>query len=88
MRASILLALAALSTVQAAEPTGTLTLACDGTATTPKENAKPQPVSMGIVVNFTARTVHGFPYSGFDLQIMSTQRTDYLLKCKPAQRIS
>ena len=33
MKVPILLALGALSTAQAAEPTGTLTLACQGTAT-------------------------------------------------------
>ena len=44
-------------TAQAAEP-ATMTLACKGTVTdlrTP--NAKPEPLSMGIIVNFTARTI-------------------------------
>src|SRR5262245_3675983 len=53
---------AALSmTVQAADET--LTLACKGTVTfTNREGreAKPEPVSMGIIVNFMARTVIGF----------------------------
>jgi hypothetical protein len=60
----MLLALAALSTAQAAEPTGTLTLACEGTATDQKadlrEAAKPEPVSMGLIVDFTTNTVAGF----------------------------
>jgi hypothetical protein len=51
----MLLALA----VQAAEPTGTLTLACQGTtgrsALLPRE-----PVSMAIILNFTAKTIEGF----------------------------
>jgi hypothetical protein len=48
-----------LSTAQAGEPTGTLTLACEGTAT---DDIKPKPISisMGIIVNFADRTVKGF----------------------------
>ena len=42
----------------------TLTLACQGTATSGVEDAKPEPVSMGIIVNFTARTVQGFGHPG------------------------
>jgi hypothetical protein len=63
MKALILLALAGslISTVAAAEPTGTLTLACQGTTTNTLEaDAKPKPIAMGIVVNFTTRTVQGF----------------------------
>jgi len=41
-----------------------LTLACQGTTKdTTVEGAKPEPVSMGIVVNFTDRTVQGFGLS-------------------------
>ena len=60
---TMLLALAALSTAQAAEPTGTLTLACQGTATDKPdlgEAAKPEPVSMGLIIDFTTKTVAGF----------------------------
>jgi hypothetical protein len=53
----------ALSTAQAAEPQ-TLTLACQGTTTSGLEDAKPEPVSMGIIVNFTNRTVQGFDHVG------------------------
>ena len=53
----------ALSTAQAAEPQ-TLTLACQGTTTSGLEDAKPEPVSMGIIVNFTNRTVQGFDQVG------------------------
>jgi hypothetical protein len=51
----------------AAEPTGTLTLACEGTRTVTnyfgnhtilKEG--PEPISMGIILDFAARTVAGF----------------------------
>ena len=65
MKALMLLALAGLSiaTTQAAEPTGTVTLACEGTATDKtdlREQAKPEPVSMGLTINFTTNTVAGF----------------------------
>jgi hypothetical protein len=43
-------------TAQAAEPE-TLTLACQGTRTI---TTKPEPISMGIIVNFTKNTVQGF----------------------------
>jgi hypothetical protein len=50
---------------QAAEPE-TLTLACQGTTTsTLTPDAKPEPISMGVIVDFTNRTVHGFGYPGF-----------------------
>ena len=39
---------------------GTLTLACKGTTLSAMEDAKPEPTSMGIIVNFVARTVQGF----------------------------
>ena len=55
-------------TVQAAEP-ATLTLACKGTVTdmsTP--NAKPEPLSMGIIVNFTAGTVQGLDFMTRSIQ--------------------
>jgi hypothetical protein len=47
-------------TAQAAEPE-TLTLACQGTRTI---TTKPEPISMGIIVNFTKNTVHGFGSPG------------------------
>jgi hypothetical protein len=52
-----------LVTAQAAD--ATLTLACKGTVTRGAQPDKPEPVSMGIIVNFTARTVQGFGYPGF-----------------------
>jgi hypothetical protein len=42
----------------AAEPTGTLTLACEGTVTHQPEG-KSEPISMGIIVNYEERTVGG-----------------------------
>jgi hypothetical protein len=52
--------LAGLLTAQAADTT--LTLACQGTVaeTMMGEENKPEPISMGIILNFTSRTVQGF----------------------------
>ena len=56
-----LLVVAGLSmTAQAADTT--LTLACQGTATSGTQDTKPEPISMGIIVNFTNYTVQGFGY--------------------------
>jgi len=63
MKLTMLLALG-ISVAHAAEPTGTLTLACQGTTTTKniemQVDEKPEPISMGIIVDFAARTVDGF----------------------------
>ena len=65
MKLTMLLALA-LSTAVAAEPTGTLTLACEGTTTTKniemQVDEKAEPISMGIIVDFAARMVDGFGF--------------------------
>jgi hypothetical protein len=54
----------ALSSAQAADTT--LTLACQGTTTvTTMEDAKLEPISMGMIVNFKNNTVDGFGYPGF-----------------------
>jgi hypothetical protein len=60
--AAVTLVVIGLSTARAAEP-GTLTLACTGTTTSPDETL---PISMGIIVNFTAQTVLGFDPPGSD----------------------
>src|SRR6516165_2481563 len=61
MKLLMLILLTGLSTAQAAEPTGTLMLACQGTRThtdmDTNVDEKPEPISMGVTVNFTARTV-------------------------------
>jgi hypothetical protein len=57
MKAVMMLALG-FSIAQAAEPTGTLTLACQGT--TIIEGKQTEPVSMSISINFADRSVHGF----------------------------
>jgi hypothetical protein len=58
-------------TAQAAEP-ATLTLACKGTVTDMTPNAKPEPLSMGLIVNLTARTILGSagPGSGTPVDIL------------------
>jgi hypothetical protein len=54
---------AGLTIAQAADTI--LTLACQGTvADATQADAKREPVSMGIIVNFAARTVTGFTYPG------------------------
>jgi hypothetical protein len=55
-----LTAMVAGPTAQAADET--MTLACQGTTISGVEDAKPEPISMGIIVNFTKRTVQGFAY--------------------------
>jgi hypothetical protein len=56
-------AMIACGLAQAAEPT--LTLACQGTTTRLMvDPIKPEPVSMGLIVNFTDRTVQGFGLPG------------------------
>jgi hypothetical protein len=66
MKLTMLLALG-LSVAQAAEPTGTLTLACQG-KTTDKTHvgkvAEPEPVSLGLMIDFTSNAVSGFEFPG------------------------
>jgi hypothetical protein len=62
MKAPMLLALAGLSmAAQSSAPTGTLTLACEGTRTDTDMKTqvaeKPEPVSMGIIVDFETQRV-------------------------------
>jgi hypothetical protein len=59
----MLLVVVGLSTMAQAQP-GTLTLACKGTTTTSLPDTKPEPLTMGIIVNFATRTVQGFGHPG------------------------
>jgi hypothetical protein len=64
MKATMLLVLLTISTAQAAEPKGTLTLACKGikSETTPRiADADQSSISVDIIIDFGARTVTGFP---------------------------
>jgi hypothetical protein len=54
-----------------------LTLACKGTTMTPYIDEKPQAISMGIILNFTAGTVQGFGLPGmFDVPVRITAAND------------
>jgi hypothetical protein len=58
------LMLASLTSLQA-QVGAALTLACNGaTSDEMSEDAKREPISMGIIVNFTTRTVQGFGAPG------------------------
>jgi len=82
MKAPLLLVLAGLSisTADAADPTETLTLACQGTITNiGKEGGKPEPISMGIIINFTTQTVHGF-FDEFQINLVRTTETTIMFE--------
>jgi hypothetical protein len=55
----MLLALAALSTAQAAEPTGTLTLVCKGTETHKGAGISSDQINIGVMVDFQKKIVTG-----------------------------
>ena len=48
--------------IAAAEPTGMLALACQGTTTFMAPIRRSEPVSMGIIINFADKTVQGFTH--------------------------
>jgi hypothetical protein len=77
--------LVGLLTAQAADTT--LTLACQGTTTLGSEG-KPQPISMGIIVNFTKRTVQGFGHPGWiDYPVQITAWNDVTVAFSGSQAI-
>jgi len=56
-----------------AQATETLTLACEGTIG-PIDHREPrEPISMGIIVNFTSKTVHGFDTGGILLRSLKDE---------------
>jgi len=65
MKAPMLLALAGLtvSTAQAAEPTGTLTLACKGTSAVKGVNTHSEQINVGVLVDLQKREVIGLSNS-------------------------
>src|SRR5262249_19112883 len=70
-RIALAVMLVGLPTAQAADTT--LTLACQGTMTdTANKGSKPEPTSMGIIVNFTTRTVSGFTFPGAAVPVTIT----------------
>ena len=42
----------------------TLTLACKGETTTYQQGARPEPIALGLVIDFTKRTIKSFPLAG------------------------
>jgi hypothetical protein len=63
----------------------TLTLACEGTASNAtKTNAKPDLISAGIIIDFTDRTVKGFPFlsSAPDIAIKITHVTETTIQLR------
>src|SRR5690242_2558318 len=59
-----MLLVAGLSMMAQAAETWTLTLACKGTTVAGYERANPQPISMGVIVNFGSGAVQGFGTPG------------------------
>jgi hypothetical protein len=59
MKAPILLAFLGLATAQAAEPTGTLTLACQGTTADFSRPDDKELLSTSIIMNFATQTIVG-----------------------------
>ena len=55
--ASAIILVVGLSTAAQAVETGALTLACKGRAVAGYEDAKLEPLSMGLIVNFAAGTI-------------------------------
>jgi hypothetical protein len=80
--AAALLVVAGLSMSAQAQPQ-TLTLACKGTTTI--TGMEPEPVSMGIIVNFTARTVQGFTSSFFEYPVKITRINDVIVEFRGEQ---
>jgi hypothetical protein len=60
MKAPILLAFLGLATVQAAEPTGTLTLACNGLEIREDGRKTSDQVNIGVILYFQEKSVFGF----------------------------
>ena len=73
----------------AAEPTGTLTLACEGTTTnTLGPDGKPEPISMGVIVNFTTQTVQGFGSGLLDYPVEITAANEVIIAFSGANKPS
>jgi hypothetical protein len=59
-RVIALIAVVSCLSMKAQAADTTLTLACQGTVTnTTQPDAKPEPISTGVIINFTARTIEG-----------------------------
>jgi hypothetical protein len=74
--AQIALALAVLSTAQAAEPTGTLTLACQGTETDKGgAGTTSAQINIGVIVDFQKKAVLGLSGDSEPVPITSISET-------------
>ena len=73
MKAMILLF--GLLVAQAAEPTGTMTLACEGTRKEMWASDKPEPVSMGMILDFKARTFESLTFRYLRIVIKEVTET-------------
>ena len=85
MKVPILLALAALpiSAARAAEPAGTLTLACQGTQTRrTAEGMKSEPITMTLMVDFQKKTVVGFPGTDGPVNISDEMTISFFQRCR------
>ena len=72
----MMLAFASLSIALAAEPTGTLTLACEGTAHTQAVgDGKPWAISTGLIIDFAAHTVDGIEPGMMQMHIVEITET-------------
>src|SRR5262249_43439061 len=72
-----------------AQQPATLTLACKGTATWGATPDKKEPISMGLIVNFTSRTVQGFGYPGLiDYTVKITAANDVTVAFEGDQKLS
>lgn len=88
MKLAAMILVAGLSTTAQAAETGTLTLACMGTTVAGYEGAKPDPISMGLVVNFTAGTVQGFGTPGLvDVPVKITGINDVTVAFGGSDRV-
>src|SRR5215813_8450320 len=80
---------AGLSTMAQAAETGTLTLACKGTTVAGYEGANPDPISMGLIVNFTIGTIQGFGTPGLlDVTVKITGINDVTVAFGGSDRVS
>lgn len=76
LRHWLIVTAAVLASTSAQAQQATLTLACKGTLSS-SANENGEAVSMGIIVNFTARTVQGFGFPGLlDYPVQITAAND------------
>jgi hypothetical protein len=73
-----------------AQQPAALTLACKGTTTSSfSEDAKPEEISMGLIINFTAHTVQGFGFAAglMDYPVTITAVNDVMITFGGEQKL-